>query len=67
MEYFLFTSRKVGVRSNPPRKSRIGIVSPEVTGQLDPPTGQCGDEKVSKVLRRREPDWCLRELANRTS
>jgi len=25
---FLFTSRNVGVRSNPPRNSRIGIVSP---------------------------------------
>ena len=28
MEYFLLTSRNVGVRSNPPRKSRMGIVSP---------------------------------------
>ena len=30
MEYFLLTSRKVGVRSKPPRKRRIGMVSPVV-------------------------------------
>jgi len=28
VEYFLLTSRKVGVRSKPPRKRRIGMVSP---------------------------------------
>lgn len=28
MENFLFTSRKVGVRSKPPRNSRMGMVSP---------------------------------------
>lgn len=29
---FLLTSRKVGVRSKPPRKRRIGIVSPRNSG-----------------------------------
>ena len=28
MEYFLLTSRNVGVRSKPPRKRRMGMVSP---------------------------------------
>jgi hypothetical protein len=28
---FLFTSRNVGVRSKPPKNSRIGIVSPAIT------------------------------------
>jgi hypothetical protein len=28
VENFLFTSRNVGVRSKPPRKSLIGMVSP---------------------------------------
>ena len=40
MEYFLLTSRNVGVRSKPPRNRRMGIVSPvdtrSVTGMACP-------------------------------